>query len=147
MRKEKKIQEFVYKDIYEVFENRGFYIRGKFFFGRNNSYEDDYGRSWKIEFNIGMSEDDFFYFVAREFNARTHNYQQNEGTEYFFFNRDDAEVFCNFLNSYTQQFFTRELDIKHSRDENYKFFREFYDSYKVLNKLCGEIDDDWMKWL
>ena len=82
-------------------------------------------------FAMGMNDYEFCKFVLKRFNVN----QCSLNCVLYFLNRESAEIFSNFLNTYMYHF-NKNLHNKNSLEDNKVFFQEFYNSYKVMEKLC-----------
>ena len=96
-----------------------------------------------IAFKVGMTIYELLQFIKSEFKGSI-AYNCDISFMYHFFNECDKEVFNEYINGYLQNF--NNTNNINSFENNKIYFKEFYDSYRVMNKLCGEVDDDWMKW-
>ena len=88
-----------------------------------------------ILFNLGINACEFSSFIHKNFNGLFTVYDLKfESWSYDFETIQEAKNYCNFINLYTQSLIDKKLN---SFEDNKVFFQEFYDSYKVIEKLCG----------
>ena len=90
-----------------------------------------------VAFKMGMTISELLQFIKSEFSG-SFAYNCDISFMYHFFDECDREIFNKFINGYLENF--NNSNNENSFEDNRIFFQNFWDSYKVLNKLCDGIE-------